>query len=213
MPSWLVKPSTSPVWKPALMRTVALWRLGVSASLAGSFNIFPFLLGLLMYMETESELTVGGYASFQALAAVIVAYLTGRVVSARNRRVFMQWGVGTLVAAGIIMLVFPLGVVTLMLFGLLRSISGPLFGVPHQSLNLDIIAHSCEEPSQRIEYLAAWEVPLALGRVAMMLLIWGLYTAMGGNEFALRLMLFVLCAIRLVSYQLVTRTSPMQAGR
>jgi MFS family permease len=187
------------------------WRLMmlVSASLTGSYTIFPILLGVLMYVETANELAVGGYGTFQAVAALITAYFVGRAVSPANRRRFLWWGVVTLLAAGATMLV-PLGIVTLFLFGLFRSISQPLFGIPHSALNLDIIEKSAQEPAQRIEYLCAWEVPLAIGRVAMMALLWLVYVRFGGGDFAARMMLFLLCAIRILTYQLIIRTSPLR---
>lgn len=180
-----------------------------SISLAGSFSIFPFLLSLLMYVRTGSELSVGGYASFQALASIIVSYWVGHTVGARTRRLYMRWGVTTLLAAGALML-FPINLVTLFLFGLLRSISGPMFGVPYSGLRMDIIHDSAENPSQRIEYIAAWEVPLAIGRVISMGLMMALITWMPNNELPLRIMLFLLCAIRIITYQCVIRTSQLR---
>lgn len=187
------------------------WRLMmlVSASLTGSYTFFPILLGILMYVQTANELSVGSYGTFQALATLITAWAVGRMVTPRNRRQFMWWGVTTLVAAGVIML-FRLNMATLLLFGLLRSVSQPLFGIPHASLNLDIIEASAEEPAQRIEYLCAWEVALAVGRVSMMALLWVVYVQLDGGDMAARIMLFMLCTIRIVTYQLVVRSSPLQ---
>jgi YQGE family putative transporter len=187
------------------------WQLMMlaSASMAGSFNIFPFVLGLLMYMQTGSELSVGGYASFQALASVVVAYFVGRMVTPRTRRACLRWGLITLLAAGALM-AFDMTVATLFLFGLLRSVSGPLFGIPYGALRYDIIADCAEEPAQRIEYIAAWEVPLAIGRVLMMLVMMAVYHHLSGNDVALRLILFVVCAVRIVTYQLVVSTDAMR---
>lgn len=183
-----------------------------SASLAGSFNIFPFVLGLLMYLHTSDELSVGGYASFQALAAVVTAFFVGRVAVPGNRRTFMFWGVATLVAAGGLM-AFPISITTLFLFGLLRCISGPMFGIPHSGLRLDVINHCATDPSERIEYIAAWEVPLAIGRVIMMTVLILLYNVLSQSELGIRIVLFLLCAVRIITYQLVIRTSPLRGGR
>jgi YQGE family putative transporter len=187
------------------------WRLMMlaSISMAGSFNIFPFVLGLLMYMRTGSELSVGGYASIQALAGVLVAYFIAHRVTPRTRRPYMLWGLITLLAAGSLM-AFEITVPLLFLFGLLRSVSGPLFGIPYGGLRYDVMARSAEEPGQRIEYIAAWEVPLAIGRVIMMLVMMAVYHYLHGNEIALRSSLFVLCAIRILTYQFSTRTSLMR---
>ncbi|MCP4641323.1 MAG: MFS transporter, partial [bacterium] len=153
------------------------WRLMMLAafSLFGTFSIFGFLLGLLMYLETGKEVSVGNYASVQAIVGVCTALVLGRMVVPENRKRFMFAGVCLLLAAGTVVSL-KLSFVTLIAFGLLRSTAGPFFGIPHQSLRLDTIARSVEEPAQRIEYLCAWEVPLAVGRVVMMLALIGLDT-------------------------------------
>lgn len=186
------------------------WTMITSATLAGSFSIFPFLLSLLMYVRTGSELSVGGYASFQALASVAVSYWVAKTVSTRTRRAYMRWGVITLLLAGVTML-FPIGLATLFLFGLLRSISGPMFGIPYSGLRMDIIQDCAEEPAQRIEYITAWEIPLALGRIISMTIMMSLVAILPHSEIALRAMLFLLCAIRIVTYQCVIRVSHLRS--
>jgi hypothetical protein len=201
------------IWRALLPgRDQRDWQLIMltSASMSGIFVIFGFLLSLLMYMQKGDELGVGVYASVQALAAVAVAFYVGRHVTPRNRRSYMFWGVVTLLAAGCLM-VFPLSVYTLILFGLLRSISQPLFGIPHSGLYMDIISASVETPDQRIEYLCAWEVPLAIGRILMLLAMLGLQSWLEWSEVGVRISLFTMCAIRILSYQLVIRTSPMRS--
>ena len=189
------------------------WQLMMlaSASMSGSFNIFPFVLGLLMYMRTGNELSVGGYASLQALAGVIVAFIVARLVTPRTRRPYMFWGLIVLVAAGCLM-AFEVTATVLIVFGLLRSISGPLFGIPYGGLRYDIIAKCAQDPSQRIEYIAAWEVPLAIGRVIMMFVMMGTYHFLNGNELALRIILFAICVIRVLTYRFSTSTSVLREG-
>jgi len=187
------------------------WQLMMlaSASMAGSFNIFPFVLALLMYMRTSNEFSVGGYASLQALAGIIVAYFVARAATPRTRRPYMFYGLLVLLAAGGLM-AFPATTSILIAFGLLRSISGPLFGIPYGGLRYDIIAQCAQDPSERIEYLVAWEIPLAIGRVLMMLAVMGIYHFMHGGDAALRIILFVICFIRILTYQFSTRTSVMR---
>ena len=57
-----------------------------SVTLAGTFNILHFLLALLMFMSTGSETSVGGFAAFQALAGIVVAYLVGHFITPGTRR-------------------------------------------------------------------------------------------------------------------------------
>ena len=180
------------------------WVMLASVSQAGVYSIFYFLLGLVMYMQTGSELSVGGFAALQACIAIAMAYFVGRKITAKTYLRAMRIGTVILLVAGVLIL-FRLSVFTLILFGLLRSIAHPLFGIPHSSIRLDVIEQSAENPSQRIEYLCAWEVPLALGRVIM---IGGLILLAGYfDEMALRIVLFLLCANRLLTYFFISRIS------
>lgn len=184
------------------------WRfiMAAAATLAGTFSIFSFLLGLLMYMETGDEVSVGGFASFQALAGIATALAMSRSIVPRTRLVYLRWGVGLLVLGGAL-LAFKLDLYTLIIFGFLRAVSGPLFSIPHTGIKLDTIAKSVEEPSQRIEYICAWEVPLAVGRILMMTIMMSLYGLMEDSSTALGLAVFALCSMRLVTYFLLRQTT------
>jgi YQGE family putative transporter len=188
------------------------WRLLMlaSASLSGTFSIFGFLLSLLMFIQTDNAVKVGGFAAVQSLIIIVMAYYLGRTIVPRNRRKALLAGVAALVAAGTMILVFKISATTLLVFGLLRAISGPLFSIPHSGLRMEIILKCAENPEQRIEYICAWEVPLAIGRIIMMLIMIGLYGWLHENELGLRLMLFMLCAVRVLTYNLLIRTDAMR---
>lgn len=185
------------------------WRLFMAASfsMAGSFNIFDFLLGLLMYQKTGSELSVGGFATYQTLAGILVSFVLCRIMEPRTRRNYLFWGMLLLVAAGIV-ISSQLTLATLIIFGFMRSVSGSMFGIAHFSMRMETIAKVVRHPAERIEYLCAWEVPLALGRVMMMttlILLWNYE-----SEFGIRITLFLMCAIRIVTYLLLSRTSVLR---
>ena len=187
------------------------WRLIMLASstMAGAYSIFGFLLGLLMFIETENELSVGGFGSFQAIAGIVTAYIAGRIVTQRTWKRSMQIAVITLVSAGL-SIVTHLSVTTLIIFGFLRSVAGPLFAIPHASLRFDTISRTVDDPAERIEYLCAWEVPLAIGRIIMMLTVMSLYLNFPDNNLGIRLGLFLLCSVRIATYLIIRRTSPLQ---
>jgi YQGE family putative transporter len=187
------------------------WRLVMfaSASMAGAYSIFQFLLGLLMYMETGSALNVGGLASIQALAAIVTALIAGRMVTRATRVRSMAIGTAVLVAAGLMVSV-KLSIWTLIAFGVLRSIAGPLFDIPHFSVRMDIISKSMKEPWERIEYISAWEAPLAAGRVVMMTLMAVLFATLG--VLGLKIMLCILSCMRIVTFLLLKNTDEMRAG-
>jgi YQGE family putative transporter len=177
--------------------------------MAGAYSIFQFLLGLLMYMETGSALNVGGLASIQALAAIVTALIAGRMVTRATRVRSMAIGTAVLVAAGLMVSV-KLSIWTLIAFGVLRSIAGPLFDIPHFSVRMDIISKSMKEPWERIEYISAWEAPLAAGRVVMMTLMAVLFATLG--VLGLKIMLCILSCMRIVTFLLLKNTDEMRAG-
>ena len=182
------------------------WRLIMltSLALAGSYNIFQFLLALVMYMQSGSEMSVGGFAAIQAFAGIVASYLVGRFVVPRTRKASMFWGTLLLVAAGVF-IGFKLTVFTLVIFGFLRAVAQPLFSIPHTGIRFDVIDRCAEEPAQRIEYLCAWEVPLAIGRLVMMTLL--ILLSQYLSEAGLRIALFLLCANRIAAYLLLRRIS------
>ena len=183
------------------------WVMLAAVTLAGSFNIFHFLLALVMYMQTSNEVTVGGFAAFQALAAIVTSYLLGRLIVPRQRRTAMLWGVILLVTAGVLISA-KLTVFTLVVFGFLRSVAQPLFSIPHWGVRFESIDRCAEDPSQRIEYLSAWEVPLAIGRVLMIGLLAILYETLGDT--GMRIALFLLCANRILTYLCLIQISSLR---
>ncbi len=182
------------------------WRLVMlaSASLAGSFHIFHFLLAIVLFTKVGSEAGVGGYVSLQGLVSVTVSFLVGRFVVPQTRSSFMFWGMAALATGGVL-ITWKLSVATLILFAFLRSVSLPLFGIPHMGIRFEVMQRTIVHPSERIEYLCAWETPLAVGRIAMMIALMLLYAAFG--EAGLRAALLMLCLNRIATYWLLRRIS------
>lgn len=187
------------------------WRLVMlaSATQAGSFHIFYFLLGLAMYQETDSATTVGAFTAFQFLAGILVSLAIGKLITPRTRRPAMAMATALLVVAGAI-IGWEISVLTLVLFGFIRSVALPLFMIPYSSIRLDVIDQCAAEPAQRIEYMCASEVPLAVGRVVMMTVLILLSAQL--DELGVRLALFLLCANRILTYLLIVRTSVVENG-
>lgn len=185
------------------------WRLllAASATLAGSFSIFSFLLAVILYMKTGSELSVGVFASLQDLTGMVVAYLVGRLIVPKTRQRSLLWGVVLLVAAGGLV-AWQLNMVTLVLFGFLRSVSAPLFTIPHASIRFDVLDRCMEDPGDRIAYLSATEVPLAAGRIVMMLAI--IWLVQQPGDTGLRIALFALCANRILTYLILRKVSVLR---
>ncbi|MBI2421245.1 MAG: MFS transporter [Candidatus Hydrogenedentes bacterium] len=182
------------------------WRLLmiVSATFAGSFEIFGFLLGLIIYMKTSQESLVGSLTAAQALMTIAVSYAIGRWMIASQRGPAMYYATFLFVAAGLV-LFYEISIFTLFLFAVLQSIALPLFGIPFSSVRFEAIDRSVEEPAQRIEYMCASEFPLGLGRVLMVLVLIALWNGMG--EAGFRWAILILCLNRIGSYLIVRQLS------
>jgi YQGE family putative transporter len=187
------------------------WRyvMLASASLAGSYHIFAILLGLLMYMETLDEAVVGGYASYQAVVVIIVSYLAGRIMTPETRKRYLFIGAASLALSGFLFCL-PISAGSLVAFGFMRSLSLSLFSIAHFSLRMDIISDSVLDNGERIEFLTAWEIPLAFGRITMLGCLLILSNVLSENGLGIRISLFFLCAIRLVTYWLLSQTSQIR---
>lgn len=157
-----------------------------------------------MFMQLGNEAGVGGYVSFQGLITIITSYLVGRYVQPSTRKAFMFWGVAVLVIAGACVF-WETSIATLLIFGLLRSISLPLFGIPDTGIRYQVMDNTLAESCERIEYLCAWEVPLAIGRIVMMGTLTALYSLCG--DLGLRITLLILCLVRISTYWLMCQVS------
>jgi len=184
------------------------WQLVMlsAATQAGLLHMFTFLLALLMYMETGSALSVGVFAALQGLASILSSYWTGRTLGPHNRKRCMFWGTAILIAAGgLITGKFTLA--TLIMFGFLRSVAAPLISIPCSGIRLNVIEDCAEESAQRIEYIAAWEVPLAMGRVLTLGLLLALNAWLEQPVQAIRAIMLFICLNYALNYLLVSRIS------
>jgi len=188
------------------------WRnvMWASFTLAGTFEIPTNFLGILMFMETKNELSVGSYSAYQAIIAIVVSYVCGWWVRPETRRQHLFWSSVLLAASGIVFF-FPLTITSLLIFAMLRSAAMAMFGIGHFSTRMEVIMNTAEDPLQRIEYLCAWEVPLAVGRTIMMLLMVALALALDDASLGIRIVIIALCVLRLATYYFLAQTSVLRS--
>ena len=185
------------------------WRLVLAAAVtvAGGFQIVPVLLGLIMYMRTGREADVGNFAGAQALVSIFTAYACGRFLNRARRKASLKLSAVALLCGGAVILT-GITLPHIVAFGFFMALAVPLFQIPHFSIRFEVIDHCMEHSYQRIEYLAAWEVPLAIGRVLLIGFIVILYHFFG--MFGLSLALAITCCNHLVSYYLLSQTSVLR---
>jgi len=214
--SFRLPPDREP--RPFLIRRALLpprehrdWRLVMLlwAVFGGRFGIFMFIVGLLMYMASGSEMAVGSYGLVTGAIRIVGSYAVGRAVTPGRRIPFMLAGALSGTAAGLIML-GPIHLPTVWAFGLMLAVSTPLFSIPSSAIQLDVIGRTAKDPSQRVEYVCAREMPLALGRVLYVTVLWGLYDLLTKNLLGLRIAVCVTAATGLLGYLIMSRISFVQ---
>ena len=184
------------------------WRLVMAlwAVFGGRFGIFMFIVGLLMYMASGSEMVVGGYSLVTGAIRIFGSLVVGRAVTPARRLPFMLLGALSATAAGLIML-GPINLPVVWAFGIMLAVSTPLFSIPSSAIQLDVIGRTAAEPSQRVEYVCAREVPLVIGRVMYLGVLWSLYDLLTKNLLGLRIAVCLTAATALLGYLLMSRIS------
>ncbi|MGG1661539.1 MFS transporter [Brevibacillus sp. NRS-1366] len=155
-------------WAFALrcLRDDPQWRFAAGA-LAGQGlreGLFGFIIGLMVYIATKSEMTLGNYWLITSAVGIVSYYLTSRWLTLRYRK----WGmlVGAVIMSGVVALFFwQVSYSTLLIFGIAVSIAYPLFSVPMISTIFDLIGTNEESAQNRVEYVVLREFALDAGRI------------------------------------------------
>lgn len=138
-------------------------------------GVFIFLIGLLLYIATGSEMGLGAFVLLQSGLSFISFYVVGRWVHVNNR--VRAMGIGSIaMAAGALLFLLPLHTTTLVVYGAAMSLFLPLFLVPVQSMVFDAIGRLNErtEDNIQMENIIAREIFSNAGRVVgiLIFLLW-----------------------------------------
>lgn len=153
-------------WKVLTFKNNGDWnRLMGAQFLLGLRNgVFWFLMGLLVYRVSKNEAVVGGYSTFSNLLGVLTSYALSIWAKAENRWKGL-WSSCWILAAGGLGLSLGVNYFTILAYAVLAMTGGTWLQVVFGALSFTIIEKAREAKKHRIEYLAAREFPLALGRV------------------------------------------------
>lgn len=129
-------------------------------------GVFLFLIGLLIYISTGSEMELGEFFLLQSGLSFASFFIVSRVVHIHNRSKIL--GVGAVLLAGCAFLfLMPLRTLTLLWYGGLVAICIPWFLVPVQGTIFDIIGRLDNETNDhaRLEHIVMRETFSNTGRV------------------------------------------------
>ncbi|MDF2680141.1 MAG: transporter [Brevibacillus sp.] len=140
------------------------WAFGALAGQGLREGVFGFIIGLMVYIATKSEMTLGNYWLITSAVGLCSYYVVGKWFKPSYRK----WGMfcGALVMSGVVSLfLWQVSYVTLLIFGVAVGLSYPLFSVPMISTVFDLIGSNEQSARNRVEYVVLREFGLDAGRL------------------------------------------------
>ncbi|MFV9511118.1 MFS transporter [Tepidibacillus sp. LV47] len=144
------------------------WRnisLGMIAQ-GGREGVITFLTGLLVYISTNNEFSLGTYSMLISLVALVSYFLVGKWMKKKWRNKGMMIG-SLMMALVVIPMFFKTTYTTLLIYGIGTSLFAPLYFIPLTSVVFDQIGKNEETANLRSEYIVLREISLNLGRMMM----------------------------------------------
>ncbi|MBA4492943.1 MFS transporter [Paenactinomyces guangxiensis] len=135
-------------------------------------GVFVFLIGLLVYVITRDELTLGAFFTASSLVSLISFYIVGRFMKPGLRNLFIF--IGTLMMGLVILpFIFYVNYWTMFILGVGAALFYPLYMAPLTSTVFDFIGENEKTVQMRVEYVVVRELALNLGRLAgILIFIW-----------------------------------------
>ncbi|MDQ0061148.1 MFS transporter [Paenibacillus harenae] len=127
-------------------------------------GVFMFLVGLTVYIATNTESKLGTYSLITSLVALISFWIIGKKLGKKNHKVAMLIG-AVMIAAVILPLFWKVSFMTLLLFGIGTSLFMPLYIIPMTTRVYDLIGQSEESAREREEFVVLREAGLVIGRL------------------------------------------------
>ena len=173
-------------------------------------GVFMFLLGLLVFLSTGKEQSLGNFTLWTSLVALLSFWLVGRRLHARNRSKAMLIG-AAVVSAITAALFVNVGYMTLLGLGIGIALFMPLYVIPMTSAVFDLIGSSAESAQRREELVVLRECGLIAGRT-IGLGIYLLVVSATQSALALTSVLFAAGAAPLVGWLFIRRRLAEQAA-
>ena len=126
-------------------------------------GVFMFIINLITYIISESELTVGTITLLGGIVAMLSYQLIERVMKPDKRILFIRLGT-TMMFIAVLSLLGPINLISMIVFVSLVSFFYPFFIVPFNSAGYNLIDQN-KQTKQRIELIVYRELALNLGRV------------------------------------------------
>ncbi|WP_166242132.1 MFS transporter [Paenibacillus turpanensis] len=143
-----------------------LWRVLIPALAAQGVRegVFGFVIGILVFIATQTELQLGNYSLITSAVALLAFWITGKFLRPKHRGYSML--IGSVAMTAVILLFFwELNYLTLVIFGIVVALFYPMYGIPLTSQVFDYIGKDETSARHRVEYVVLREIGLNLGRI------------------------------------------------
>jgi len=127
-------------------------------------GVFLFLIGLLMYISTGSELKLGEFVLLQSGLSAFSFFAVSRFVKPRRRLWVLGVGAGSMLGAALLFL-FPINAWLLLIYGSAIALALPLFLIPLQGVVFDGVSALDRTNAIYMEHIIVREVFENAGRV------------------------------------------------
>lgn len=143
------------------------WRALLAAQVVFGIRegVFAFLIGLLVFFVSKSEVGLGEYALWTGILSLMAFYLAGRVAAREGRRRVALQLSGLCLAAVACVFLWRLTGGTMILYGIVTACSLPFVTVTLGVMQMNEIDESHETARHRSAHLIAREMALGVGRV------------------------------------------------
>jgi YQGE family putative transporter len=142
------------------------WRAAVPALAAQGVRegVYMFLLGLLVFIATSQERSLGNFSFWTSLVSLISFWLIGRQLNVRRRKMAMLVG-AVMITLVILPIFWKVSYSTLLWLGIGTALFMPLYAVPMTSTTFDLIGATEESARRREELIVLRELGLIVGRL------------------------------------------------
>jgi len=131
-------------------------------------SVFGLMIGLLIYIQTKSEMQLGNFTLLTSGISFVSFYVVGRWLKPAWREKGLL--AGALVMSAVVAPFFlgiKLGV--MLTFGIGIGLFMPFYSIPMTSSVFDLIGRNEDSAKQRVEYIVMRELALNAGRILGML--------------------------------------------
>ncbi|SER21362.1 MFS transporter [Piscibacillus halophilus] len=132
-------------------------------------GVFLFLIGLWVYVGTQSELIVGVYNMIYAIASFIMYQVVARIVRPDNRKILILVG-SIFLFLSVFWLLISDQPLDFYIYAGVLGVFLPLFFAPFTSISYDVIGQARNARDYRVEYIIFRDIVLNSGRALSLIL-------------------------------------------